>query len=108
MIRFEHAVFAAALRRLRSYSEAQELCQEVFVQAFEKIHQLRVPECFAGWLRSITNRMTINRAVRRPPAVATEPDALAARCVEHLGHNRNGATGEENRGHYVEMKTVDL
>jgi len=82
VVRFEHAVFAAALRRLRNYSEAQELCQEVFVQAFQKLDQLRVPECFAGWLRSITNRMTINRAVRRPPAVATEPDALAARCVE--------------------------
>jgi RNA polymerase sigma-70 factor (ECF subfamily) len=82
VVRFEHAVFAAALRRLRNYSEAQELCQEVFVQAFEKIQQLRVPECFAGWLRSITNRMAINRAVRRAPIVATEPETLAARCVE--------------------------
>jgi RNA polymerase sigma-70 factor (ECF subfamily) len=82
VVRFERAVFAAALRRLRSYSEAQELCQEVFVQAFEKIHQLRVPECFAGWLRSITSRMAINRAVRRAPVVATEPETLANRCVE--------------------------
>ena len=82
VIRFEHSVFAAALRRLRNYSEAQELCQEVFVQAFERIDQLRVPECFGGWLRSITNRMAINRAVRRAPVVNTEPETLAARCVE--------------------------
>jgi RNA polymerase sigma-70 factor (ECF subfamily) len=82
VVRFEHAVFATALRRLRNYSEAQELCQDVFIQAFEKLDQLRVPDCFAGWLRSIAKRMTINRAVRRPPVVTTEPETLAGRCVE--------------------------
>src|SRR5579871_5214784 len=31
--RFERSVFATAMRRLRNYAEAQELTQEVFVQA---------------------------------------------------------------------------
>jgi RNA polymerase sigma-70 factor (ECF subfamily) len=96
VVRFERAVFAAALRRLRNYTEAQELCQDVFVQAFEKLDQLRVPECFAGWLRSITNRMTINRAVRRPPAVPTEPDALAARCIERRTPLTNALRAERH------------
>jgi RNA polymerase sigma-70 factor (ECF subfamily) len=81
--RFERRVFAIALRRLGNYNEAQELCQDVFVQAMQKIGQLREPECFASWLRSITHRMAINRAVRRSPVAWTAPETLAAACVEN-------------------------
>jgi RNA polymerase sigma-70 factor (ECF subfamily) len=80
--RFEQAVLAIALRRLKNYAEAQELSQEVFVQALRKLDQLREPECFGGWLRSITVRLAINRMVRRQPERGTEPETLAATCVE--------------------------
>jgi RNA polymerase sigma-70 factor, ECF subfamily len=80
--RFEGAVFAAALTRLRNYVEAQELTQEVFVHAMRKLPQLRDPRCFAGWLRRITARMAINRLTRHAPRAGIEPemlDAVAAR-----------------------------
>ncbi|MCH7727675.1 MAG: sigma-70 family RNA polymerase sigma factor [Planctomycetes bacterium] len=80
--RFERHVFAIALRRLGDYAEAEELAQDVFVQAMQKLEQLRQPECFGGWLRSITHRMAINRVVRRGPDVPTEPGTLAATCVD--------------------------
>ena len=76
--RFQPAIQAIAMRRLRNFAEAQELTQDVFVQAMQKIDQLRTPECFIGWLRQITVRMAINRAVRRAPMIAVEPDLLAA------------------------------
>lgn len=75
---FEGAVFGTALKRLRDRGEAQELTQEVFVQALRKIGQLREPECFGGWLRSITNRLAINRQVRRGPVVSAERETLEA------------------------------
>ena len=80
--RFERHVLAIGLRRLSDYSEAQELCQDVFIQAMKKIGQLRTPEAFPGWLRSITSRMAINRLVRRGGAVSLEPEALEATAVE--------------------------
>lgn len=80
--RFERHVFSIALRRLNNHTDAQELCQDVFVQAMQKIAQLREPDAFGGWLRSITHRMAINRVVRRAPDVATEPETLEATCVE--------------------------
>lgn len=80
--RFERHVFAIALRRLNNHTDAQELCQDVFVQALQKISQLREPDAFGGWLRSITHRMAINRVVRRTPDLATEPETLEATCVE--------------------------
>ncbi len=81
--RFERSVYATALRRLGNHVDAQEVTQEVFVQALRKLHQLREPACFGGWLRSITNRLAINRAVRSGPVVSTESDALEAACAEH-------------------------
>lgn len=80
--RYERHVLAVALRRMGDYAEAQELVQDVFVQAMLKLDQLRQPECFGGWLRSITHRMAINRMVRRGPDLPTEPETLTATCVE--------------------------
>ena len=51
--RFERTVFAIALRRLGDYNEAEELCQDVFMQALLKIGQLREPASFGAWLRGV-------------------------------------------------------
>ena len=80
---FESTVFSIAMRRLGDYAEAQELTQDVFIQAMQKISQLREPECFAGWLRQITHRMAINRIVRRGPDLPTEPVTLEATVAEN-------------------------
>ncbi|MHB8900694.1 MAG: RNA polymerase sigma factor [Thermoguttaceae bacterium] len=61
---FQRVVYLTAYRRLGNEAEAQELCQDVFVQALRKLDQLHDPACFGGWIRSITTRMAINRAVR--------------------------------------------
>src|SRR6516162_9252618 len=65
--RFQPAVYAVALARLRNPGEAQELTQEVFIHGMTKLAQLRDAHCFAGWLRQITVRMAINRLTRRGP-----------------------------------------
>jgi RNA polymerase sigma-70 factor (ECF subfamily) len=70
---FEPTVYAIAVRRLRNEADAAELTQDVFIQALRKLRQLRQPERFAGWLRRITVRMAINRAVRKPPETASDP-----------------------------------
>lgn len=92
--RFQPVVLAIAMRRLRNYTDAQELAQDVFVQAMQKLDQLRQPECFAGWLRSITVRMSINRAVRRAPSVAVEPEMLEATLQTEISPLENALTAE--------------
>jgi RNA polymerase sigma-70 factor (ECF subfamily) len=76
--RFQGAVVAAALTKLRDAGEAQELAQEVFVHAMRKLPQLREPRCFAGWLRRITARMAINRLTRRGPIRGADAGLLEA------------------------------
>jgi RNA polymerase sigma-70 factor (ECF subfamily) len=83
--RYERRIFAIAMRRLGDYDEAAELVQDVFLQAMEKIVQLREPAAFAGWMRQITHRMAINRMTRRKRATAVEPETLAAVCEDTDG-----------------------
>jgi RNA polymerase sigma-70 factor (ECF subfamily) len=108
--RFEPMVYAIALRRLGNYSEAQELCQEVLVKAMQKIHQLKVPAAFGGWLRSITVRMAINRQVRRAPTIATEPQMLDATCIESTTPLDAALANEratQVRGGLAQLKELD-
>jgi RNA polymerase sigma-70 factor (ECF subfamily) len=74
--RFQPAVYAVALARLRDVNEAIELTQEVFIHALRKLDQLRDPRCFVGWLRQITVRMAINRVTRQAPCRGADPDVL--------------------------------
>lgn len=76
--RFQPAVYAVALARLRDPNEAVELTQEVFIHAMTKLGQLRDPACFVGWLRQITVRMAINRLTRKGPLHGADPDVLQA------------------------------
>ena len=75
---YESAVFAIVLRRLRNRSEAAEVTQDVFLRALRKLGQLREPERFAGWLKRIAVRMSINRAVRRPHETMIAPESFDA------------------------------
>jgi RNA polymerase sigma-70 factor (ECF subfamily) len=74
--RFQPTVYAVALTRLRNPLEAQELAQEVFIHAMNKLDQLRDPQCIAGWLRQITVRMALNRLTRRGPVRGAEAGVL--------------------------------
>ena len=78
VLRFEKDVFAIVLRRLRNRAEAAEVTQDVFVQVLRKLPQLRDVDRFAGWLRQIAVRMSINRAVRRPHESAPGPETMSA------------------------------
>jgi len=95
--RYRPAMVALAMRRVRNADEAEELAQDVFVQAMQKINQLRVPEAFGGWLRRIVHRMAINRLTRNRVALACDPETLEATCLavgspEEIAEDRERAT----------------
>ena len=79
--RFEGCI-ATAYRRLENHAEAQEVCQDVFLQALSKLDQLQSPEAFGGGFCAIAVRMSINRRVRRRPFASTEPEVLENHFVD--------------------------
>jgi RNA polymerase sigma-70 factor (ECF subfamily) len=76
--RHERQVFAIAYRRLSDRDEADEMVQEVFIQAWRKLSQLSQAEAFSGWLRQITVRMSINRGTRRAKLALIDQEILEA------------------------------
>ncbi len=83
--RYYQSILALAFRQVGNWDEAEELTQDVFIQAFQRIQQLRIPEAFGGWLRQIVRRMAINQMTRRRIAVAFEVDAMDVACVTDSG-----------------------
>lgn len=81
--RFERMVYLVCWQRLRDHAEAEEVAQDVFIKAFEKLYQLQEPAAFAGWLRSIAVRQSINRSTRRPPSIAVEPHTIDRADTRH-------------------------
>ncbi|MDB4640256.1 sigma-70 family RNA polymerase sigma factor [Pirellulaceae bacterium] len=112
--RYERHVFSVAMRRLGNFNDAQELAQEVFIKAMDKIAQLRQPECFGGWLRSITHRMAINMQIRQSRGVSTEPEYMEANCIddaspdERLIESERDAQLHEGLGNLREMDRQTL
>lgn len=80
---FQPTVYAIALRRLGHANEALELTQEVFLHVLRRIHQLREPERFAGWLRQVAVRMAINRATRKVAPATVETGVLEGAYEHH-------------------------
>jgi RNA polymerase sigma-70 factor (ECF subfamily) len=76
--RFQNNILSIAYKRMGNWDEAQELSQDVFIQAFRRIGQLQTPEAFGGWLRQIVHRMAINRLTRRPKPNSVDHDVLEA------------------------------
>ena len=76
--RFQQHVLSIAYKKLGNWDEAQELSQDVFIQAFRRLDQLQAPEAFGGGLRQIVHRMAINRAPRRPTPTSVDHEILEA------------------------------
>jgi RNA polymerase sigma-70 factor, ECF subfamily len=95
-LQYEGQVMGMALRRLHDYGEAQELCQDVFIQAMQKIGQLRQPEAFGGWLRAITQRMAVNRLVRRRAIQGMDPEVLEGQMGDDLTPDQHALATERD------------
>ncbi|MBL8877571.1 MAG: sigma-70 family RNA polymerase sigma factor [Phycisphaerales bacterium] len=67
--RYYRMVHGIALTRVLAH-EAQDVAQEVFVTMMKRIHTLREPAGFGGWLVAITRNRATDFARRRKPAVA--------------------------------------
>ena len=81
--RMVHGVLLARVSR----TDVDDLVQDVFLQAMQRLPELREPEAFGGWLASIARHRAVDHFRRAPPmadlpnhlpaAPADRPDAVA-------------------------------
>lgn len=77
------AAFAIALARTGNPQDAEDVCQDAFVAALERLADLEDPDRFVGWLLRIVRNRALN-TLRARSARAAEPLEAA-----------EGATGDD-------------
>jgi RNA polymerase sigma-70 factor, ECF subfamily len=90
--RYEHAVFAVAMKVLGDRDAAADAAQNAFVAAYGKLGRLRDGHAFGGWLMVIARREALDAARTRPrmiplplgdyPACETADDGLDEKLRE--------------------------
>ena len=76
--RYQDAVYAVALSRTGSAADAEDVAQESFLNAFERLGQLRKPERFGSWLYAIA-RNKANTHLRKNGAKERAESCAEAR-----------------------------
>ena len=56
---FKPAVLRTLMGLCHDRELARDLAQDVFIQAFRKLHQVRNPNAFGGWLKQLTVRTAL-------------------------------------------------
>ncbi len=99
--RYLRPAYAVALARLGDPADAEDVCQDAFLAALERLESSRRPEGFGGWLLTIVR----NRAVdfrRRRAVRETEPLERAASAPAAQGDPEREAERSERRGELLE------
>ena len=89
--RYERPVRAVALDILGDYHLANDISQDAFVRAYEKLASLRKPRVFGPWLMKIARRCAIESAGKNSRAANLEINKAA------MAENPNGQLDEENQ-----------
>lgn len=87
---FLRAAYVVALAVLNRPEDAEDVAQDALVAAFDRLHTLREPERFGGWLATIARNHALNalnRRRRREGRDAPEAPlpAVRPRPVEQIG-----------------------
>ncbi len=104
VIRYQGAVYRAALAALRSRDEADDVAQEAFLVAFRKIGDFRGEASFKTWLLTIAWRKALDRrrSVREWAnrfVTPSEPDARPVDPPSLERSHEDEIIDEDLRGH---------
>ncbi len=72
--KYQKGVHALAWRKIGDFHYAEEITQDTFLQAYNKLRTLRNPDQFAGWLYVIASRLCIDWNRKQKPATQSLED----------------------------------
>jgi RNA polymerase sigma-70 factor (ECF subfamily) len=83
--RFARMVHGVVLARIARHgqNDVDDVVQDVFVTALERLHELREPAAFGGWLATIARHRATDHG-RRLRVMEALADDLAVRDPDHL------------------------
>ena len=81
--KYQKSVHALAWRKISDFHYAEEITQDTFLQAYEKLPTLKNPHQFAGWLYVITNNLCTDWLRKKKTAMQPLGDA-SVRAIDKL------------------------
>lgn len=74
--RYQHRIYRLAYRLTQDAEEANDLAQEIFVRAYERLHTFHQEAAFQPWLYRVATNWCLNALKkRRPPSLSLETGA---------------------------------
>lgn len=81
--RYEGPLFNFLLQRSPGAGEAEDLCQETFLRAWQKIDLYRPEWRFSTWLFTLARRLAASRTRSAPPPAAGDEAIERAAAIAH-------------------------
>ena len=85
--KYQSSVHALVWRRIGDFHYAEEITQDTFLQAYQKLSTLRDPDQFAGWLYVIANRLCIAWIRKQRPTMQSLSDT-SVKVIDDLAYER--------------------
>lgn len=85
--KYKKSVHALAWQKIGDFHYAEEITQDTFLQAYEKLSTLKNPNQFAGWLYVITNNLCTDWLRKKKPAMQPLGDA-SVKAIDKITYER--------------------
>ena len=85
--KYQKTVHTLVWQKIGDFHHAEEITQDTFLQAYQKLATLRDPDLFARWLCVIANRLCIDWLRKQKPAMQSLDDSRMD-IVEKISYTR--------------------
>ena len=94
--KYQKSVHALTWRKIGDFHYAEEITQDTFLQAYEKLSTLKNPNLFAGWLYVIADRLCIAWLRKKKPTMQSL-EQMSVKELEKLAYARYISDISEHR-----------
>ncbi len=85
--KYQKTVHTLVWQKIGDFHHAEEITQDTFIQAYQKLATLRDPDLFARWLCVIADRLCIDWLRKQKPAMQSLDDSCME-IVEKISYTR--------------------
>lgn len=106
--KYQKSVHALAWRKVGDFHIAEELAQDTFLKAYQKLTTLKNPNQFAGWLYVIADRICIDWHRKRKPSMESLETTSGAEIEESSYRHYEDEQREEASVEHRQGRIKDL
>ena len=104
--KYEKNIHARVWRKIGDFHHAEEITQDIFLQAYKKLSTLKDPNQFAGWLYAVSNRLCIDWMRKQKPAMQSLEDT-PVKAIDNLTYERYVSEQRELKATEHRYETVE-